>query len=59
MTKLTKTEFEALLNIFDYLNENERSDYKNYEDNGVVQDNHIYVSVRVLGELLGLDMTVN
>lgn len=56
---MTKIEREALLNIFDYLNESERKDYESYEDDGVIQDSHIYQSVRVLGDMLGLDMSVN
>lgn len=49
---------EALLNIFDYLNEQERSDYDSYHPEEV-QANHIYHDVRKLGDLLGLDMRLN
>lgn len=50
---------EALAKIFNYLNHDERKDYLESEDDGLIQDNHIYTSIIVLGEYLGMDMKLN
>lgn len=55
---MTHKQTKALLKIFDYLNEDERKDY--YEK--IVDTdtrNHIYHDVCVLGDMLGMDMSLN